>query len=139
MSGSAHGGNHDVAFYEAAIEETYVATATVGSLVEFNSDAAGALLPGRYLVQVVGLAAGLPAQVAWVHVGKFVSGTALSPLNPVAAGTKRFPLTATIPAVEFHVLGGYSDRAAVQIGTGSDVTCFLSRVSTEVRKSNRRA
>jgi hypothetical protein len=136
MSASAHGGNHDQAFYEAAIEETFEAAAATGVLTPFNADTDGALAPGRWLVQVRGLAA---TQEVWVHVGPFVAGTPLAPVAPTAAGTKRFPLTSSIVGLEFHVLNDYSDRVAVQLNSGASVACFLSRVSTRVQKSNRRA
>jgi len=135
VSASAHSGNHDQAFYEAAIENTVELTATTGSL-SATPDAGGALPPGRYLIQSVGLAAG---QVVWVHVGPFERGVPLAPSSPVAAGERRFPLTETIVALEAHLLGGYSDRVAVQLSSGSNVTVYISRVSTEVMKSNKRA
>jgi hypothetical protein len=138
VTASAHSGDHDKAFYEAAIEETFGATATSASLTNVNTDDDGALVPGRYLLQAAGTL--VPGQTLWVHRGRFTAGTALSPIGGAAvAGPARFPLTATIVALEFHVLGGYSDRIAVQLGSGSDVTVYLSRVSSAVRKSNRRA
>jgi len=135
VSGDAHRGDHDVAYYEAAIENTVALVATVGSLTETPDDG-GALPPGRYLIQALALA---DDQVVWVHVGKFVKGTALAPGAPTAAGEKRFPLTATIVAIETHCLAGYSDRIAAQVSTGANVTLYISRVSTQVQKSNQRA
>jgi len=130
VSSSAHGGNHDQAFFEAAIENTAALTASVGSLAE-TSDTGGALPPGRYLIQAPGIAG---TQVVWVHVGPFVKGAPLAPANPVGAGTRRFPLTAAIVAIETHCLGGYSDRIAVQLSSGAAVPVYITRVSTEVRK-----
>lgn len=130
MSASAHRGDHDIAFYEAAIENTAALTAVAGSLAE-TSDDNGPLPPGRYLIQAPDIGLG---QVVWVHVGKFTKGAPLTPSSPIAAGEKRFPLTTAIVAVETHVLGGYSDRIATQLNAGPDVTLYISRVSSEVRK-----
>ena len=129
MSAAAHRGDHDIAFYEAAIENTAALTATSAGLTE-TADSLGALPPGRYLIQAVGLAQN---QVCWVHVGKFVKGEPLAPASPTAPGEKRFPLTSAIVAVESHVLRGYSDRIAVQLSIGASLTVYLSRVSTEAR------
>jgi len=134
MSAAAHRGDHDIAFYEAAIENTFTLNAIVGALTEAPTDLDGPLPPGRYLIQLVG--ASDAAVIAWVHVGKFVAGTPLAPANPVAAGTKRIPLSpSSIIAIETHALQGYSDRIAVQ-SVGGTVTVHITRVSNEARKSD---
>jgi len=134
--GTAHSGNHDIAFFEAAIEETLGAVAGTGALTSVNTDDDGPLRAGRYLVQAVGISG---SQVVWVHVGKYVVGTPLTPAAPTAPGLKRFPLTSAVAGVETHCLGGYSDRMAVQVSSGSSVQVYVSRVSNEVRKSGTRA
>jgi len=131
VSASAHRGDHDVAFYEAAIENTVGLTASAGVLTQ-TVDTDGPLPPGRYLVQAVGLGA---TQVCWVHVGPYVNGTLLTPLGPTGPGARRFPLTSTIVAIETHILRGYSDRVGVILNAGAAVSVFLSRVSTEARKA----
>ncbi len=133
MSGSAHRGDHDIAFYEAAIENTFSLSVTTGALAESPTDAEGPLPPGRYLIQAVGLNSN---QVCWIHVGKFVKGTPLAPDAPTGPGTKRFPLTTTIVAIETHCIQGHSDRIAAQLNAGLGVTVYISRVSSQVRKSN---
>jgi hypothetical protein len=127
MSAGAHRGDHDIAFYEAAIEDTFTLTATTSGLTEAPSDADGPLPPGRYLIQVRGISS---TQVVWIHVGKFVKGAPLAPSNPIGPGTRRFPLTSAIVAIETHCLKGYSDRISAQVSTGASVPVYISRVST---------
>lgn len=130
MSSSAHRGDFDIGFYEAAIEETHSVTAAIGALTNLPSAVDGALRPGRYLIQLSNPVAG---SVVWVHVGAFDATVPLAPVNPVAAGTKRIPLSsAGVLAVEYQALAGFSDRIAVQ-ATGNATTVFVSRVSTETR------
>lgn len=131
MSASAHRGDHDIAFYEAAIEETRSLAVTAGFTQLSDED--GALVPGRYLVQLA--AASSDTAFCWVHVGEFVKTESLG--GTAGPGRARFPLSrSTVVAVEFHVIGGYSDRlgAIMSAGTG---TLYVSRVSTATPKGMR--
>ncbi|MCH9836988.1 hypothetical protein K0U83_15080 [bacterium] len=130
MSSSAHRGDFDIGYYEASIEETHSVTAAVGALTNAPAAAEGALRPGRYLVQLSNPTAGT---VVWVHVGAFDAAVPLAPANPIAAGTRRIPLSSSgVLAIEFQALTGYSDRIAVQ-AVGNAATVFISRVSSETR------
>ena len=123
-----HRGDHDIAFYEAALEETY--ELGVSTAFDETSDDDGPLIPGRYLIQLV--APTSSATLAWVHAGAFEKGASLG--GTADAGTKRFPLSGDgVKAVEFHVLKGYSDRIGViaEAGTGR---LLISRVSTRTDK-----
>jgi len=126
----SHRGDHDIAFFEAAVEETRKVTVTAAGLTQFP-DADGPLTPGRYLIQAVGISAG---QDCWLHVGQFAAGVALAPaIGPVVGGPKRFPLTTSVPAIETHVLSGYSDQMAFQLSAGANIVVYVTRVSTAIR------
>lgn len=127
MSSAAHRGDHDVAFYEAAIKESYVLS--VGTSLVQTSDADGPLRPGRYLIQLVNPSS--DTALCWVHVGKFAKGTALA--GGTGAGRNRIPLSRqAIVAVETHVLKDDSDRIGAEMTAGS-ATLIITRVSTEAR------
>lgn len=131
MSANAHRGDHDIAFYEAALEETRELGVTT-AFAQF-SDAAGPLTPGRYLIQLA--VASSDTAFCWVHLGKFEKGENLG--GTAAAGRRRFPLSrSTVVAIESHVLGGYSDRLGAIMSAGSG-TLYVSRVSTAIPKGVR--
>ena len=125
---NAHRGDHDIAFYEAVIEETRSLDVTAAG--EETPDDDGALTPGRYLVQFF-QTSGPTTAICWLHVGVFKEGV----LGPTAEpGNKRFPLSASsIIAIEFNVMTDENDRIAGIMSEGAG-TLFISRVSTETRK-----
>lgn len=133
MSSAAHRGDHDIAFYEAAIEETHRldVTATYSQLPDVD----GPLRPGRYLIQLFNPSN--DTAVCWVHVGKFEKAVSLA--GTAGPGVRRVPLSKqAIIAIETHVLVGHSDRigAIMSAGTG---TLFVTRVSSETRTGYKRA
>lgn len=128
MSDSAHRGDHDIAFYEAAIEETR-ALAVTNVFSQF-SDAEGPLVPGRYLIQLV--SSSVSTAFCWVHLGKFEKGVSLA--GTALPGPRRVPLSrSTVVAVETHVLANYSDRLGAIMTAGSG-QLYVTRVSTKVGK-----
>jgi len=131
MSAGAHRGDHDIAFYEAAIEETRSLAVTT-TFAQLPDEDLG-LEPGRYLIQLA--TASSDTSFCWVHLGAFEKGVTLG--GTAAPGRRRFPLSrSTIVAIESHVLEGYSDRlgAIMSAGTG---TLYISRVSTRIPKGAR--
>ena len=127
MSGNAHRGDHDVAFYEATIGETR--ELAVSDAYAQLPDDDGPLAPARYVIQLVALSD--DNAVVWVHVGPFGEGDLGGAAGP---GNSRFPLSSGVVA-ETHVLEGESDRiGAIADTPGVTARLFISRVSTVVRK-----
>ena len=124
MSGAAHRGDDDLAFYAADIGETRLVSADALSNQQ-TTDADGALVPGRWLVQVFPTDS---AAKVWVGFGKFVAAVVLS--SPVGPGKQRIPCSGkTIIAFETNVLKGYSDRAVARttVGTAEVYLTLISR------------
>jgi hypothetical protein len=132
VSGNAHRGDHDIAFYEAAIEETRELSVTDAG--ENLDEDDGALRPGRYLIQFLQSSGpgGPVTATCWVHVGPWKNGPLTPTLGP---GPRRIPLSANgIAAVETHVLADYSDRIAAIMTAAATGILYITRVSTEIRK-----
>ena len=132
MSGSAHRGDHDIAFYEATLGHTYAGSGGVApSFV--NSDDDGALPPARYLIQLVSSSS--PTATCWVSQEPFEKGVA--PSSIAGAGPRRFPLRRdTLLAIETHVVGNDDDRITLQTDAGTCVV-WVSRVSTLTPRGTR--
>lgn len=125
MSGSAHNGEDDIAFFAADIGHTYVLPLTTG--LTTLPAALGALVPGRYLIQVGGLSAGA---VAWLHFDKYQDDPPNIP-TPIGAGPQRIPiLLSAVIAIETHAVKGYSDRLSGILTTGT-ATLYATRVSRD--------
>ncbi len=132
MSGSAHRGDHDVAFYEAAVEETI--ELSLSTAFTQTPDSNGPMTAGRWLIQLYN-----PGQnaICWVHEGIFVEGVPLAPSSPTSAGLRRIPLSIrSVIAFETHVLPNYSDRIGAILTQGTALL-WLTRVSTATRKRRR--
>ena len=125
MSGAAHNGDDDIAFYAADVGYTYVLPLTTGLSTLPAVD--GALVPGRYLVQVGGLTTGA---IAWVHFDAYQDDPpAIS--NPTGAGRQRVPLMATgLIAIETHAVAKYSNRISGIVTSGT-ATLYVTRVSRD--------
>lgn len=120
----AHEGDDDRAFYHASIGITFALLA-VGVAGAQTSDDDGALLPGRYLIQVGNFSD--PAALCWIHVGAWEESSPLA-LGAVA-GRKRVPFVqGGLIAIETNVLTGDSDRIGAQSSIG---TCdvYITKVS----------
>lgn len=114
-----HRGDDDIAFFAANLGHTYELSfdANGANL----SDAQGALVPGRYLIQLRMNGNGY----AWVSVGKWVAAAPI----PTPAAPPAFPMSnAGIVAVEFHVRQGVNDRLAARTESGS-AKLYATRVS----------
>lgn len=123
MSGSAHRGDDDIAFFAAAIEETRLIAASPAS-ASFP-DADGALVPGRYLIQILGASAS--SVVVWIQMGKFEKGVPLT--ASVGPGLKRVPLSPSgIIAIEVNVVKEDNDRIAV-VTAGGTASVYITRIS----------
>jgi hypothetical protein len=122
---TAHRGDHDIAFYEAAIEETV--ELDVSTTWAELADSVGPLRSGRWLVQFIGTLEG--ENLCWLHVGRWTKG---EPLGAQAAepGPRRFPLSEVARAIEFHVVPGYNNRLGAIMESGSG-KLLISRISTE--------
>jgi len=125
VSGSAHNGEDDIAFFAADIGHTYVLSLSTG--LTTLPAALGALVPGRYLIQVGGLSAGA---IAWVHFDKFQDTPPNIP-SPIGEGPQRIPLLQTaVIAIETHALKGYSDRLSAIVTSGA-ATLYATRISRD--------
>jgi len=122
MSGSAHRGDDDIAYFEAAIEETVALAATVAGAQ--TTDNYGALTPGRWLIQAQAFS--VATALCWVQVGAFVKGSPISLAS--GAGLKKYPLSDKLPAIEFNIRKGVDDRVGVIMSAGT-ADVLLSRVS----------
>ena len=125
MSGAAHNGDDDIAFFAADVGYTYVLPLTT-DLTTLPA-ALGALVPGRYLVQVGGLNTGA---IAWIHFDAYQDDPpAIN--TPTGAGKQRVPLMPTgLIAIETHAVKKYSDRISGIVTTGT-ATFYVTRVSRD--------
>ncbi len=114
----------DIAFYAADIGDTIVLAASAAGAQTPDVGAAGALPPGRYLVQARNLS--VATAVVWVHVGSWV--TAVPIVLTVGAGRRRVPLSAEVPAIEFHVRKNDSDRIGAITSSGT-ADVWITRIS----------
>lgn len=125
MSGSAHNGEDDIAFFAADVGYTYVMA--LSTALTTLPAALGALVPGRYLIQIGGLSAGA---VAWVHFDKFQDDPP-NIVTPTGAGPQRVPImSSSVVAIETHAVKGYSDRLSAILTSGSAVL-YATRVSRD--------
>lgn len=124
MSGAAHRGDDDIAFYAADIGETRALSAAAGSPTQF-SGSSGPLAPGRYLIQAVNLS--VPSAEVWIGFGKFGEAVDLA----AVPGRRRIPLVpgGGLLAVETHVRKGDSDQIAAITSAGT-ATVYVTLVST---------
>lgn len=126
MSGAAHNGEDDIAFFAADIGFTYVLPLTTTLSVMPSAD--GALVAGRYLVQVVGLTTGA---IAWLHFDHYQKDVPPDPSPLTGQGPQRVPLSAAaIIAIETHVKKGYSDRLCGLVTSGT-ATLYATLVSRD--------
>ena len=132
MSGAAHRGDHDIAYYEARIGHTFALTTAGAATPAFvNEDADGPIPAARYLIQLASVS--VPAVVAWIGFSAFEAGDTAG--SVAGAGPARIPLSqSTIIAIETHVLEAADDRITVETigGTG---TVYVTRVSSLVPKA----
>ncbi len=124
MSGAAHRGDDDIAFYAADIGITFHLSATSGSPVQ-TTDAEGPLPEGRYIIQALNIST--DSALVWIGFGAFEQSTTLA--LTAGVGTRRIPLSAGgLIAVETNILKGYSDRVAAITSAGA-ADVYLTLVS----------
>ena len=128
MSGDAHRGDHDIAFYEATIGHTFEGAGdVVPSFV--NSDADGPIPPARYLIQLAELSKN--GAFCWVGFSPFVK--TVGPNAVVGPGPSRIPLSELLGCVETNILAGVDDRITLQTTEGTAVV-YVTRISTRIPK-----
>ena len=117
-----------IAYYSADIGFTWEkAVAAAPALVQ-NTDAEGALPPGRYLAAVRD--ASDVGALVWLHVGPWERGAVLAPAAATGSGPARIPLNDN-GFVEWTVVAGHNDRFAATVSTGTAVL-HITRVSRSV-------
>lgn len=123
MSTAAARGDDAIAFYAADLGETRALAATTSG--DQTTDVDGALVPGRYLIQIVNVSDS--AAIVWIHAGAFEKG---KPITLAAGpGRRRAPLsTQSVVAIETNVLKGDSDRIGA-ITTVGTATVYVTRIS----------
>lgn len=105
-------------FFQAAIGGSLRVALTIASAQ--TSDAQGALPPGKYLVQFLGLTG-----VAWIRANKFVPGETITAVVPgviPAPGDRvnEFPIDPAIArSFTLHVRNGINDRIAAILSAGT--------------------
>lgn len=130
MSGSAHRGDHDVAFYEATIGYTFGGGTGTTAPSYLNSDDDGPLPPARYLIQVIEV--GNSDTVCWIGTEPFEKGSTPSAID--GPGPDRIPLKrTTLLAIEMHVLAGENDRIVIQTSVSTAIV-YVTQVSTLIPK-----
>jgi hypothetical protein len=122
MSTGAVRGDDAVAFYAAKLGPTTLLASGVAAAQ--TPDADGALVPGRYLVQIANI---VGAGVTWIKMVPFVKGQT----ETLAVGVPAFPMQAGgVTSFTVNVLLNVNDRV-VSVTSAGTSNVYLTRISRD--------